>query len=180
MRVEWLQIGIRRPVFTPPLWTSTVHRRLRRWNRDKPWFYPTFFRRLRRWVSERGDAAWDSRCCDVGCAHRYVGKDRGVGQRAAFPFSEKQSGRCRWQRPLHVYYWIALSLPGAGFVVCNQSQSDTKVLFDSFSFKKKNQGFWRRGAARISSLRSRRSSLSRAAKRASSPMRSMAAPRRSF
>ena len=25
-RVEWSQIGIRRPVFTPPLRTSTVHR----------------------------------------------------------------------------------------------------------------------------------------------------------
>ena len=56
--VEWSQIGIRRPGFTPPLWTSPVHRRLRRWNREKPWFYPTFFRRLRGWVSGRGDAAW--------------------------------------------------------------------------------------------------------------------------
>ena len=26
VRIEWLQIGIRRPVFTPPLSTSTVHR----------------------------------------------------------------------------------------------------------------------------------------------------------
>ena len=26
VRVEWSQIGIRRPVFTPPLKTSTVHR----------------------------------------------------------------------------------------------------------------------------------------------------------
>ena len=64
--VKWSQIGIRRPGFTPPLWTSTVHRRLRRWNREKPWFYPTFFRRLRRWASGRGDAAWDCRCCGVG------------------------------------------------------------------------------------------------------------------
>ena len=60
--VEWLQIGIRRPVFTPPLRTSTVHRRLRRWNREKSWFYPHFFRRLRRWVSGRGGAAWHSHC----------------------------------------------------------------------------------------------------------------------
>ena len=50
VRVEWLQIGIRRPGFTPPLRTSTVHRRLRRWNRERPWFYPHFFRRLRGWV----------------------------------------------------------------------------------------------------------------------------------
>ena len=57
VRVEWLQIGIRRPVFTPPLSTSTVHRRLRRWNRKKLWSYPTFFRRLRGWVSGRGGAA---------------------------------------------------------------------------------------------------------------------------
>ena len=47
VRVEWSQIGIRRPGFTPPSSTRTVHRRLRRRNRDKPWFYPTFFRRLR-------------------------------------------------------------------------------------------------------------------------------------
>ena len=57
VRVEWLQIGSRRPVFTPPLSTSTVHRRLRRWNRENLWFYPTFFRRLHRWVSGRGGAA---------------------------------------------------------------------------------------------------------------------------
>ena len=45
--VKWLQIGIRRPGFTPPPRTSTVHRRLRRWNRERLWFYPQFFRRLR-------------------------------------------------------------------------------------------------------------------------------------
>ena len=60
VRVEWSQIGIRRPGFTPPLWTSTVHRRLRRWNRERPWFYPPFFRRLRGWASDRGGAAWYS------------------------------------------------------------------------------------------------------------------------
>ena len=70
--VRWLQIGIRLPGFTPPLWTSTVHRRLRRWNRDKMWFYPHFFRRLRMWVSGRGSAAWDCRCCDVGGVGRGV------------------------------------------------------------------------------------------------------------
>ena len=64
-RVRWLQIGIRRPGFTPPPSTSTVHRRLRRWNRDKPWFYPTFFRRLGRRVSGRGAAAWYTSI--VGC-----------------------------------------------------------------------------------------------------------------
>ena len=61
VRVELLQIGIRRPVFTPPPSTSTVHRRLRRWNRERPWFYPQFFRRLRGWVLRRGGArvgAW--------------------------------------------------------------------------------------------------------------------------
>ena len=56
-RVEWSRIGIRRPGFTPPLSTSTVHRRLRRWNRGKLWFYPHFFRRLRGWVSGGGGAA---------------------------------------------------------------------------------------------------------------------------
>ena len=65
-RVEWSQIGIRRPVFTPPPSTSTVHRRLRRWNRDKLWFYPYFFRRLRRWVSGRGGADWHYLYCDAG------------------------------------------------------------------------------------------------------------------
>ena len=65
VRVKWSQIGIRRPVFTPPLRTSTVHRRLRRWNREKPWFYPTFFRRLGRRVSGRGAAAWYTSI--VGC-----------------------------------------------------------------------------------------------------------------
>ena len=67
-RVEWSQIGIRRPGFTPPLCTSTVHRRLRWWNRDKRWFYPTFFRRLRRWVSGRGAAAWYYLHCMRGAA----------------------------------------------------------------------------------------------------------------
>ena len=65
VRVKWLQIGIRRPGFTPPLRSSTVHRRLRRWNRDRPWFYPTFFRRLGRRVSGRGAAAWYTSI--VGC-----------------------------------------------------------------------------------------------------------------
>ena len=65
-RVRWLQIGIRRPGFTPPPSTSTVHRRLRRWNREKSWFYPQFFRRLRGWASRRGGAAWYYLCCDVG------------------------------------------------------------------------------------------------------------------
>ena len=43
VRVKWLQIGIRRPVFTPPLSTSTVHRRLRRWNRESRGSIPHFF-----------------------------------------------------------------------------------------------------------------------------------------
>ena len=47
VRVEWSQIGIRRPGFTPPLRSSPVYGRLPGWNRDKPWSYPTFFRRLR-------------------------------------------------------------------------------------------------------------------------------------
>ena len=49
--VEWSQIGFRRPGFTPPLRTSTVHSGLPGRNRDKPWSYPTFFRRLRGWAS---------------------------------------------------------------------------------------------------------------------------------
>ena len=57
VRGRWLQIGFRRPGFTPPPSTSTVHRRLRRWNRETLWFYPQFFRRLRGWGSGRGDAA---------------------------------------------------------------------------------------------------------------------------
>ena len=56
VRVEWSQIGIRRPGFTPPLRTSPVYGRLPGWNRETPWSYPTFFRRLRRWVSGRGAA----------------------------------------------------------------------------------------------------------------------------
>ena len=59
-RVEWSQIGIRRPGFTPPLRSSPVYGRLPRWNRDKLWSYPTFFRRLRVWVLRRGAAAWYS------------------------------------------------------------------------------------------------------------------------
>ena len=55
VRVRWSQIVIRRPVFTPPLRSSTGHS-LRRWNRENRWFYPTFFRRLRRWGSVRGAA----------------------------------------------------------------------------------------------------------------------------
>ena len=55
--VRWLQIGIRRPVFAPPLCTSAVYGRLPGRNRDKLWFYPTFFRRLRGWVSGRGGVA---------------------------------------------------------------------------------------------------------------------------
>ena len=55
VRVRWSQIVIRRPVFTPPLRSSTGHS-LRRRNRENRWFYPTFFRRLRRWGSVRGAA----------------------------------------------------------------------------------------------------------------------------
>ena len=65
VRVRWLQIVIRRPVFTPPPSTSTGHS-LRRRNRERLWFYPTFFRRLRRWGSGRGAAAWCSFCCRGG------------------------------------------------------------------------------------------------------------------
>ena len=62
VRVEWSQIGIRRPGFTPPLRTSTVYGRLPRWNRGKLWSYPHFFRRLRGRASERGGAARYSLC----------------------------------------------------------------------------------------------------------------------
>ncbi len=55
--VEWSQIGIRRPVFTPPLRSSPVHGRLPGWNRGKLWSYPTFFRRLRGWELKRGGAS---------------------------------------------------------------------------------------------------------------------------
>ena len=71
-RVRWSQIGIRRPGFTPPPSTSTVHRRLRRRNRDKPWFYPHFFRRLRRWGSERGAADWYSLYRGMGFRLSYL------------------------------------------------------------------------------------------------------------
>ena len=69
--VEWFQIGIRRPVFTPPPSTSPVYGRLPRRNRENPWSYPTFFRRLRGWESGRGAADWDSHCCGAGwcCIH---------------------------------------------------------------------------------------------------------------
>ena len=68
--VEWFQIGIRRPGFTPPLCTSTVHRRLRRWNRETLWFYPHFFRRLRGRASERGAAAWYFLYCRARLSRR--------------------------------------------------------------------------------------------------------------
>ena len=71
VRVEWLQIVIRRPGFTPPLSTGTVHSGLRRRNRGRPWSYPTFFRRLRRWASERGGTAW---YCPYRGARRRRGK----------------------------------------------------------------------------------------------------------
>ena len=64
--VEWSQIGIRRPGFTPPLRSSPVYGRLPGRNRDKLWSYPHFFRRLRGWASRRGVAAWYYLCCDVG------------------------------------------------------------------------------------------------------------------
>ena len=178
MRVEWLQIGIRRPVFTPPLRTSTVHRRLRRWNRERPWFYPHFFRRLREWVSERGGAAWDYRCCGVG-------QQTAVWIAICLPsFSlQNKAGAATGSARLRLCF-VFVSVTGQKRSFHTRFRAIPK-FFWSFSFKKrtnkkKNQGFWRRGAARISSLRSRRSLLSRAAKRASSPMRSMAAPSRSF
>ena len=88
--VEWSQIGIRRPVFTPPLWTSPVCGRLPRWNRDKPWFYPHFFRRLRGWVSPRGGADWHCRCCGAG------GENGVVGRSLTFPVP---GGRWRREPP---------------------------------------------------------------------------------
>ena len=57
VRVEWSQIGIRRPGFTPPLRSGPVHSGLPRWNRENQWSYPHFFRRRRGWVSRRGAAA---------------------------------------------------------------------------------------------------------------------------
>ena len=54
--VRWLQIGFRRPGFTPPLRSGPVHGGLPGRNRDRLWSYPHFFRRLRGWVSERGGA----------------------------------------------------------------------------------------------------------------------------
>ena len=124
--VEWSQIGIRRPGFTPPLWTSTVHRRLRRWTRDKLWFYPHFFRRLRGRVSERGGAArYSLFTLHYSLLLFFVGRDDpgapnhaaesgrgGYHPPATPPLSTKQSGRCRWQRPLGVSYLIDPSLPG--------------------------------------------------------------------
>ena len=172
-RVRRLQIGIRRPVFTPPLRTSTVHRRLRRWNRERPWFYLTFFRRLRGWVSERGGAAWDYRCCGVG-------QQTAVWIAICLPsFSlQNKAGAAIGSARLRLCF-VFVSVTGQKRSFRTRSGAVPK-FFWSFSFKKRTQGFWRRGAARISSLRSRRSLLSRAAKRASSPMRSMAAPSRSF
>ena len=57
VRVEWSQIGFRRPVFTPPPSTGPVHSGLPGRSRETRWSYPTFFRRLRRWASGRGAAA---------------------------------------------------------------------------------------------------------------------------
>ena len=104
VRVEWSQIGIRRPVFTPPLWTSTVHRRLRRRNRENLWFYPTFFRRLRGWVLGRGAAdcipviaAWVNLAFPLGEGGGVSRRMRGhVGHQPAFPLIS----RLRRQLPL--------------------------------------------------------------------------------
>ena len=52
--VRWLQIGFRRPGFTPPLWSDPVHGGLPGRNRENRWSYPTFFRRLRGWGLPRG------------------------------------------------------------------------------------------------------------------------------
>ena len=126
VRVQWLQIGFRRPGFTPPPSTSTVHRRLRRRNRDKPWFYPQFFRRLRGRASGRGDAArYSLFTLHYSLLLFFVGRDDpgapnhaaesgrgGYHPPATPPLSTKQSGRCRWQRPLGVSYLIDPSLPG--------------------------------------------------------------------
>ena len=84
VRVEWSQIGIRRPGFTPPLRTSTVYGRLPRWNRGKLWSYPHFFRHLRRRASERGGAAWYYHCCDAASFD---------GHRRRYEVSR----RCRWR-----------------------------------------------------------------------------------
>ena len=70
--VRWLQIGFRRPVFTPPLWSGPVHGGLPGRNRDKPWFYPHFFRRLRGWGSERGAADWYSLYRGMGFRLSYL------------------------------------------------------------------------------------------------------------
>ena len=83
VRVEWSQIGIRRPGFTPPLRTSTAHG-LRQRNRDRPWSYPHFFRRLRGRASECGGAAWYYHCCDAASFD---------GHRRRYEVSR----RCRWR-----------------------------------------------------------------------------------
>ena len=71
-RVRWFQIGIRRPGFTPPLWSGPVHGGLPGRNRENRWSYPTFFRRLRRWGSERGAADWYSLYRGMGFRLSYL------------------------------------------------------------------------------------------------------------
>ena len=121
-----------------------------------------------------------------GGAHRYVGEDCGVGQQTTVwiaiclpSFSlQNKAGAAIGSARLRLCF-VFVSVTGQKRSFRTRSGAVPK-FFWSFSFKKRTQGFWRRGAARTSSLRSRRSLLSRAAKRASSPMRSMAAPSRSF
>ena len=72
VRVEWSQVGIRRPGFTPPLWSGPVHGGLPGRNRENRWSYPTFFRRLRRWGSERGAADWYSLYRGMGFRLSYL------------------------------------------------------------------------------------------------------------
>ena len=104
VRVEWSQIGIRRPGFTPPLRTSPVYGRLPRWNRGKLWSYPTFFRRLRGWVLGRGAAdcipviaAWVNLAFPLGEGGGVSRRMRGnVGHQPDFPLIS----RLRRQLPL--------------------------------------------------------------------------------
>ena len=102
VRVEWLQIGIRRPGFTPPLSTSTVHRRLRRWNRESRGSIRHFFAACvggcRGVVALSGIAVAASR---EGCAGRRRPSPRGI---------TKNTGAAGRQRPCFLVWCSMLYL----------------------------------------------------------------------
>ena len=119
--VRWLQIGIRRPGFTPPTSTSPVHSGLPGWNRGKPWSYPHFFRRLRGLVSGRGGVVWYSLYCGARRPRRAKPRPGdGVGANSICP---KRGGR--------LYSYLALMLARMSLMTSEISG----VVFLSFSMR---------------------------------------------